>query len=101
MINRIVGALTILALQPTAYAQVTVDVSKITCEQMERVRDPDTLAAWLSGYYHGERRNSLVDMEQFKDNTQKLKATCRLAGNFKRPIMELIDGMTPGGPNGK
>ena len=42
---------------PAARAQVTIDVSKITCNQLvdREVGDPRDIAIWLSGYYHGKR----------------------------------------------
>jgi hypothetical protein len=38
-----------------AGAQVTIDVAKITCDQftLYKVTDPQNIAMWLSGYYHG------------------------------------------------
>ena len=45
-----------------AQAQVTVDVSKITCEQFRgyAITDPNNIALWLSGYYNGQRYNWLA-----------------------------------------
>jgi hypothetical protein len=36
-------------------AQTTIDVAKITCEQLVllKVADPNHIAIWLSGYYNG------------------------------------------------
>src|SRR4029434_7974001 len=46
----------IFALQPVpaARAQVTLDVAKITCEQLRtyKITRPENIAIWLSGYYH-------------------------------------------------
>ena len=44
-----------------AQAQVTVDVSKITCEQFRgyAITDPNNIALWLSGYYNGQRNNTI------------------------------------------
>jgi len=41
--------------------QTTVDVAKMTCEQLVllQVADPDHLAMWLSGYYNGKQPVSL------------------------------------------
>jgi hypothetical protein len=41
-------------------AQTTVDIAKITCEQLVllKVADPDHIAIWLSGYYNGKRNTT-------------------------------------------
>src|SRR4249920_781826 len=44
----------------TAHAQVTVDVSKITCEQFIVLPKADSVAIWLSGYYNGDRHTSMI-----------------------------------------
>ena len=91
MIRPLVAALTLLAACGAAHAQVTVDVSKITCEQYFRLPDADIFAVWLSGYYHGQKREVTVETEQLKENAKKVRVACRLPDNVSRPIMELID----------
>jgi acid stress chaperone HdeB len=61
----------ILAFGPSTVArsQVTIDVAKIT--------DPQNIAIWLSGYYHGKRDNTLVDTQQLAANADKIKTFCR------------------------
>jgi acid stress chaperone HdeB len=83
-------ALALLA-APAAHAQVTVDVSKITCEQflLFKVYDPDYIALWLSGYYHGKTGSTIVDTQEFKENVGKLKDYCR--GNLQQPIMQAVE----------
>ncbi len=43
-----------------AQAQTTIDVAKISCDQfvLMTVAEPDYIAIWLSGYYHGKRNNT-------------------------------------------
>lgn len=62
-----------------AWPQVTVDVSKITCEQMTlfKVTDPQNIAVWLSGYYHGKRNDTIVETQQLNANMNKIKDYCR------------------------
>jgi acid stress chaperone HdeB len=45
------------------HAQVTIDVSKITCDQYVgfKVADPKDIATWLSGYYHGNRATPFLN----------------------------------------
>ncbi len=78
-----------------AHAQVTVDVSKITCEQFIVLPKADSIAIWLSGYYHGGRRTSTLDVNKFEDNARNLRAACRLPDNFKKPVMQLIESNMP------
>src|SRR5215468_842825 len=73
------STLFLFAQMPTPQAQVTVDVSKITCEQvlMEKlawtVRDVEL---WLSGYYHGKRNDPIVEPEAVGKNKEKLDRYC-------------------------
>ncbi|ODR98960.1 hypothetical protein AUC68_07310 [Methyloceanibacter methanicus] len=61
-----------------ASAQVTIDVSKITCDQfaLYKVASPDTIAVWLSGFYSGKSGNTVVDVERLKGNEKKLRDYC-------------------------
>jgi len=82
--------LPLLAVQP-AFAQVTVDVSKITCEQFTVMPKADSVAIWLSGYYHGDKHVSMVDVNKFEEEVRTFRAACRLPDNFNKPIMQLIE----------
>ena len=59
-------------------AQVMVDVSKITCEQFRgyAITDPNNIALWLSGYYNGQRGNTIVSVQSFKEHLEKVKDYC-------------------------
>ena len=49
---------------PAPQAQVTVDVVKITCEQLLTAALPLTsrdVILWLSGYYHGKHENTIIE----------------------------------------
>ena len=87
------GILTVLVFIATqsAHAQVTVDISKITCEQFNVLPKADSVGVWLSGYYHGGRREPVIDVNKFEENVKDMRAACRRAENFKRPIMQLIE----------
>lgn len=86
--------LPLLAAQ-AAFAQVTVDISKITCEQFIVMPKADSIAIWLSGYYHGDKHVSTLDVNQFEENARNFRAACRLPDNFKKPIMQLIESTLP------
>ena len=75
----------LLALAPwsDAGAQVTIDVAKITCNQftLYKVTDPQNIAIWLSGYYHGQRNDTTVDTQELATYQQKVKDYCNLKPN--------------------
>jgi acid stress chaperone HdeB len=72
-------------------AQTTIDVSKITCEQWLsfKVADPNFIALWLSGYYNGKRDNTIVEVQAFKDDIEKLKTFC--ITNPKTFVMKAVE----------
>jgi acid stress chaperone HdeB len=65
-----------------ACAQVTVDVSKITCDQFVKyeIADPKLIAIWISGYYQGLHKNPIVDKHQTLQTIDELEEYC-----FKHP----------------
>jgi hypothetical protein len=92
--------------------QVSIDVSKITCDQYvhDKIPTPNfasfsavgslearamlsrwLIAAWLSGYSHNKRNNLIIDLESFEENVNKLTNYCYDEKNFKVPIMEAIE----------
>jgi acid stress chaperone HdeB len=94
-------------------AQVSIDVSKITCDEYvhDKIPTPDfisfsavgslsfearamlsrwLIANWLSGYYHAKRNSWIIDLESFENNVSKLNNYCYDEKNFKVPIAEAI-----------
>jgi acid stress chaperone HdeB len=71
-----------------ARAQVTVDVSKITCEQyvLFTVADPHDIAMWLSGYYNGQKSNTILDTQAFRAHAKQVMDFCQL--NLKATVMD-------------
>jgi acid stress chaperone HdeB len=86
----LVLSLSAVAVVP-AHAQVTVDVSKITCEQyiLFTVADPHDIAVWLSGYYYGKRNNTVLDTQQFREHGKKVMEYCEL--NLKSTVMDAVE----------
>jgi hypothetical protein len=76
-------------------AQVTIDVSKITCSQylQAKISSPNLIAAWLSGYYNAKRNNLRIDPEAMQDNVNKVKNFCSDEKNFKVPVMKAVENM--------
>jgi len=74
-------------------SQVTVDVAKITCDQMLlfRVTDPDNIAMWLSGYYHAKQGTTVVDVEQMKVVVEKVKGFCLQKPDMT--VMKAVDAV--------
>jgi hypothetical protein len=91
--NRFLRTLILLSVvaAPSAHAQVIVDLSKITCEQFIVMPKADSVAIWLSGYYHGDKHVSTFDVNKFEEDARNFRAACRLPDNFKKPIMQLIE----------
>jgi len=87
--NRVLLALPLIALAILpARAQVTIDVSKITCEQyvLFTVADPRDIAMWLSGYFNSKANNTVLDTQKFRDHARQVMDYCQQ--NFKTPVME-------------
>jgi acid stress chaperone HdeB len=64
---------------PTMQGQVTVDVVKITCQQIVMGELPWTqrdVVLWLSGYYHGKRNSTIVEPETITKDEEKVTQYC-------------------------
>ena len=73
-----VGLMFALETVPAARAQVTIDVSKITCDQYtgNKVTNRQNIAIWLSGYYHGKRGETTVDTQQLGRYAKQVRDYC-------------------------
>src|SRR5262245_62776383 len=89
-------ALAVGAAAPTR-AQVIVDVSKITCGQF-LTASPNAVEAaiWLSGYYNGLRKNTQLDLNQFKKNADAVVAECRT--DPKKTLMQAAETLLSKNP---
>jgi len=77
-----------------AHGQVSIDVSKITCDQFAqaRVGSPKTTAIWLNGYYHGKIGSTTIDTEQSDAMFDKLDGSINEAFSAgRRPWTTAID----------
>src|SRR5215203_3986055 len=74
----VVTACLFFANSVAAQAQTTIDVPKITCDQYNlfKVKDPQKIAIWLSGYYHGTRKDTSVDLSELEARADTLKDYC-------------------------
>jgi acid stress chaperone HdeB len=68
----VLGATLVLALSwvATGQAQVTIDASRITCDQFvhSKIAPTRTIAAWLAGFYSGKRDSQVIDTQTFEAN---------------------------------
>jgi hypothetical protein len=64
--------------QIQATAQVTLDVAKITCDQllMGKPVPSKYTVLWLSGYYNGKLNNTVIDPDGMSKNDQKVESYC-------------------------
>jgi acid stress chaperone HdeB len=85
------GLLLALLTSMPVNAQVTLDVSKITCEQfwLRKVADPDKVALWISGYVNGKGGNTTIDTQQLDRNVRRLTEYCR--ENYKMTVMQAVE----------
>ena len=83
-------ALLALLFSDHARAQVMVDVSKITCDQFAtyKIANPEYIAIWLNGYYHGIQRNMTVDITALHAHAAKVEEYCLM-----KPEIPLIQAV--------
>jgi hypothetical protein len=83
----------LLSATASAPAQITIDASKITCDQYvhAKISIPNYIAAWMSGYYHAKRNSELIDIQKLQENVDKLRHYCGDEKNFKTPVMKAIE----------
>ena len=82
----------------SARAQVTVDVSKVTCDQYvhSKISTPNLIAAWMSGYYNAKRNTRVLDLQALEENVSKLQSYCYDEKNFKVPVMKAVEQLFGG-----
>ena len=71
-------AIVILFTASTAHAQMTIDMSKVTCRQFitYEITDARSLSLWLSGYFNAQQNNTMVDVSKFRSRSNALKEYC-------------------------
>jgi|EndMetStandDraft_7_1072992.scaffolds.fasta_scaffold1771674_1 acid stress chaperone HdeB len=81
------------ACAPMARAQVTLDVTKITCTQFMHfhIAKPDDIGLWLSGYYNGKMGSTVLDTQTMKRRVKELKRSCSKHPN--EPVMKVLEGV--------
>ena len=84
------AAALVLMMTSASRAQVIVDMSAVTCEQMLKgTANSIEAAIWLSGYYNGLRKNTKLDLNQLKKNADAVVQAC--AANRSSTVMKTIE----------
>ena len=83
----------VCAFEPTSVtqAQVTLDVSKLTCGQMlsYKMTTSEKIATWLSGFHNGKDGNTSLDTHGLIANARKLRTYC--VRNHQTLVMEAVE----------
>jgi hypothetical protein len=77
-----------------AQAQVTVDVAKITCQQILKEELPFNsrdVIFWISGYYHREHNNTVIEPGAIKRDGNNLNRYCYQHGEMT--VMDALKNM--------
>ena len=75
----------------TMHAQETVDVAKITCQQIlkEELASPThDIVLWLSGYYNGKRNSTIINLRTINNDEEKVRLYC-----YKNPETTVLDAI--------
>jgi len=84
------GALAAAAFAVPANAQVTIEMSEITCKQFAGY-DADTqdfVANWMRGYFSSKNNITVIDSRYVRRNTDKITRYCK-----KKPNSSLMDAI--------
>jgi hypothetical protein len=87
----VLGSMLAAAAGPTAQAQVSLDMAKVTCEQfiLNKITLPKYIAMWLSGYYNGKRDNTVIDPQALEKNEDTVKDYCYT--HMSTPLMQAAE----------
>jgi hypothetical protein len=85
------GLMVALNTAPNARAQVSLDMSKVTCDQFRnyKIASPQYIAIWLHGYHSGKRGNTIIDTQDLIANAKKVQDYC--SQNPQTPVMQAVD----------
>jgi acid stress chaperone HdeB len=91
MLKRLLAACCLVLDLAAARAQVTIDMSKVTCDQYlgYKIILPSDIAMWLSGYYNANRGNTIIDVETLAAQKRDLQDYC--LRNSTVPVMQAIE----------
>ena len=73
------SALFVFAQMPTMQAQETLDLAKITCDQLqgEKLATPSRdIVLMLTGYYNAKRNNTVIEPQTVKKHEEEVDSYC-------------------------
>ena len=71
-------------------------MKKFTCEQLlSGTANAVEAAIWLSGYYNGLRKNTVLNLDQFGKNAEIVVTECK--ANPKKTVMQTVNTMLSAG----
>lgn len=84
------GALAAVAFAVPANAQVTIEMSEITCKQFGEydADSQDFVANWMRGYFNAKNNQTVIDSRDVKRNTDKVVRYCK-----KKPKSFLMEAI--------
>jgi hypothetical protein len=87
------AALLMLLWPMPANAQLTLDITKVTCRQYLTggLIPTRSMTLWLSGYFHGKRSATTVDIGSIEPNASKLEDYC--GGHQDETVMKAIEAV--------
>jgi acid stress chaperone HdeB len=87
------GSMLAASVGPTAQAQVSIDMAKVTCEQfiLDEIFLPKYIAMWLNGYYNGKRDNTVIDPQALEKNEDTVRDYCY--AHRSTPIMQAAEAV--------
>lgn len=87
-----IASLMVLSLA-AAHAQVTVDITKVTCREflIGKIVSTKSIAIWFSGYYHGKRGATMMELSGVEKDADKLEDYCAL--HQDEMLTKAIEGM--------
>ena len=77
------SALFLFAQTPTMQAQETLDLAKITCDQMQGEKlayISRDVVLLLAGYYNGKRNNTIIEPQTIKTHVEEVESYCNKHG---------------------
>jgi hypothetical protein len=87
-----------LSLSTASQAQALFDMSRYSCAQLTGANSSSnavTVAIWLSGYYNGGRKNTMLDLDQLEQNAKVVVSDCQ--ANPSNTVMKTIDALMAAG----
>ena len=78
------SALFLITLMPTMQAQETLDLAKVTCQQLmeEKLLSPSRdVVLFLAGYYNGKRNNTIIEPQTIIKEEERVNSYCYKHGD--------------------